>query len=165
MELGKVERLILSNQYLILENLYPEQAHDYALRREIIESGYSFLYNDHVYNDLDDYMTEDKYQEVNKILDMYLTIKTSFDKLDEKENQEEIHIKFGGFDANHEIECQYLKLARFIVNKQRRFCALSESIDNSHCQMLARYRQMLSKWQEFPNKYSLSADNIRYITE
>lgn len=45
MKLTKVERLILSNQYSILEKLYPEEAEHYHLQKKIVENGYSLHYD------------------------------------------------------------------------------------------------------------------------
>ena len=40
------QRLILINQYKILEKLYPEEAETYSQHREILEEGYTLHYND-----------------------------------------------------------------------------------------------------------------------
>ena len=40
------ERLLLANQYLILEKLYPDEAEHYAELRKVVERGYALEYID-----------------------------------------------------------------------------------------------------------------------
>ena len=51
MPLSKLERYFLSNQLRIMETLFPNEADDFAVQREAIEQGYSFVYGmgmDHI---------------------------------------------------------------------------------------------------------------------
>ena len=55
-KLTRVERYILSNQFRILEALYPDEASHFATTREALEHGYEILYDwdmEHIYDDTD----------------------------------------------------------------------------------------------------------------
>ena len=64
------QRLILINQYKILEKLCPEDAEVYSQYREILEGGYTLNYNDLLQMISDD-ISEEQLREVLDILDMY----------------------------------------------------------------------------------------------
>ena len=64
------QRLILINQYKILEKLYPEEAETYSQHREILEEGYTLHYNDLIQVISED-IPENLLREVLDILDMY----------------------------------------------------------------------------------------------
>lgn len=53
MKLTKIERLLLTNQMLILEKLYPEDARYYARHRTALQEGYAIHYKD-LFQHIDD---------------------------------------------------------------------------------------------------------------
>lgn len=62
MKLSRTERWMLSNQYRILEALYPADAGSYARHREALESGYELHYDwmiGSIYDDKDTLSSED----------------------------------------------------------------------------------------------------------
>jgi len=149
--------LILSNQLKILERLYPEEADAYANQRKAVEEGYSFHYPslmDHIYNE----MTVEECREVLDILQMFSTIKISFEDLDDKSDIKENRIRFAGFDGNNETR-QMIYARYFIVDLERydELRSGSQYSDyNSHSPSIDRYRRMLKVWEEYPNQYALN---------
>lgn len=169
MELSKKDRLILFNQYKILEALYPEEADFYALNREIVESGYKIHYSDISQNISNEMNIEDS-KEVLNILDMYRALYFSVEEykkgVDKK--YKGIEIKFPGFDGNSEAE--QLVYAKFYLHKMQRFEELHHSGEypdyNSHSYTLSQYRKMLEKWKSFgENVYRLNETQIDQLLE
>ena len=70
MELTKIERLSLINQYLILEKLYPEEKEHYSELRQALENGYTLHYS-WCFDFLSDDMPIDECKKVLDILDLY----------------------------------------------------------------------------------------------
>ncbi len=147
MELSRTERWILSNQYRILEVLYPSEAEIFKNHRDAIERGYELEYAAicPAYPD-DETLSSKGCQEVIDILSMYRALE----------------IKFPGFDGNEETN-QYA-YARHLRDEDRFMESLKESDFNSHTPMLGRYREMLYEWNASPDKNSLTADDVRRIT-
>ncbi len=163
MELSKSERLILSHQYKILENLYPEEAKIYAQHRNIVENGYSFDYDEisiHIYDELSD----GECKEVLYILDMHRALHQSAQALTD---EPKIAISFHGFDGNSET--QQMAYTSFYLDELQRFTELTEiaqSTDyNSHYPTLGRYRLMLGEWKGCVDRNNLSRDDINRILD
>jgi len=101
MELSKLERYFLSNQLRILEALYPTEADEFAVQREAIEQGYSFIYEmgmDHIL-DGDDVMTQNEAKEVWDAMDMFLSIDRTIQELGLEELHNEHFTRFRGYDG------------------------------------------------------------------
>lgn len=86
MQLTRVERWILSNQYRILEILDPREASGYAHQREALECGY-----EGEYGTIAEYIYPEKHvmsaaacSEVIDILDMHSILKLSVEKLEDQ---------------------------------------------------------------------------------
>src|SRR5436309_1114793 len=98
MKLSRTERLMLSNQYRILEALYPNERKSLEEKRVAVESGYELHYEwlaEHVYQDKD-CMNEAQSREVLDILAMFDAIKIAYDHLQDKTGIEEHRVKFSG---------------------------------------------------------------------
>lgn len=166
MDLTKIERLIIANQFKILEKLYPEEAEYYAKNRKALENGYKLHYQWIIENIYDE-MSEDECQEVVDILNMYRSLTFSYQKLSDKSGIDESEIKFPGFDGNNETR-QYSYTNYFIMDLER-FDELrggSEYADfNSHSEMLDRYRRMLNEWKKYDDRHNLSRDAIISIVK
>ena len=78
MKFSRKERIILCNQYLILEKLYPEDAEDYAQTRKALEHGYALHYSDLAENIYEDELSEQECQEVLDILNMYSFVTSAY---------------------------------------------------------------------------------------
>ncbi len=162
MELDKKERLILHNQYLILEKLYPEQAKQYSVCREAIESGYELHY-DWMTEFLIDPMKERECRKTLDILSMHsvmLRAATDLDLSDEIKND----VVFEGFDGNGETE--YMSYAQFLILELGRFSDLKEAgpkfpTFNSHYPYMDSYDRMLTVWHGLGNeRWKLTAENV-----
>jgi hypothetical protein len=163
MELSKKERLFLSNQYRIIEALYPDEAEDWAHAREIIEHGFELEYEwktEYICDPLDSQACK----EVIDIMDMYRQLNDWYGELEEKPKVEERRLEFLGFDGNN--EGHQLMYARCLINDGK-FEELADAGDklNSHRPTLDMYRRQLTEWGKCPDKYHLTADDIVRIAE
>lgn len=168
MELTRSERWILSNQYRMLEKLFPDDADHYAEARNILERGYEYDYDRlavHIYDERNA-TTEEESTEVIEILAMFDSLKQSYNKLSDNADITEGTIQFSGFDGNN--EGKQMAYARFFCERDGgRFTNLERGDNfNSHLPMLARYRRMLAEWKKIdPTRhFQLSKAEILSIT-
>lgn len=155
-KLSKVERLLLSNQYRILEKLYPEDSDYYEVNRKAIEEGFELHYEDCFSLLSNDTLSEDDCSEVIDILQMYRSLTFSNEEgkygLDEK-------IKFYGFDLNDEYEGKRVIYARYFINDLDRFSELKYGNNyaecNSHYPRMSKYRRMLNVWKSLNKRYDI----------
>ncbi len=167
MSLSITNKLIITNQFKILEKLYPDDANYYSKCREAIEEGYTLDYSNSVIC-FSEELSEDECREVHKILTMYSSIMASYKEAEDKEDLEESDIKFSGFDGNYEIN-QYGYVSYLF--RHDLYKDLSEGkgdIDvNSHYKMLNRYREMLEIWDKYDKKngYLLTISQIKKLID
>lgn len=139
MELSKKDRLILINQYLILDKLYPDNGYDKLMR--ILENGYKKEYyrlDDFVYPE----MCEEDCKFVYDVLEMYRSI--HFSNIDSKYEIQDT--KFPGFDGN--ASDGYLQYATFLIDDDDRYQEQKRIGGyNSHYTINNQYRNMLAKWK------------------
>ncbi|EES50529.1 YfbU family protein [Clostridium cagae] len=168
MELNKIQRLILYNQYQILKHLEPEEKETYEISQKILHNGFKYDYDE-----LTSFFNEEIPEEISEfvydVLQMYRCINDSYGDLsnEEKEGFKKLNTTFGGFDGNEEPK--YYSYACFLLEDLEKF---EESYNNgkispnSHRNMLKKYEKMLSKWEEVRNgRYdSLTLEQIKYIT-
>jgi len=162
MELSRVERWILSNQFSILEILNPNEAASYKEVREAIEQGYEFHYDgftQYIY-DGDNIMTIDESLLVIDVLDTFSELQRAYQGLSDKSGIENGRLRFFGFDGNHETK--YMAYARYFCETGGgRFTSLDHSEDfNSHAPSLDRYRRMVEQWKVSSDKHDLQKDDI-----
>jgi uncharacterized protein YfbU (UPF0304 family) len=160
--LSKTERWILSNQYLILEKLYPDEAKWYAERREAIESGYELHYQGGAEH-ISDPMPVHECKEVLDILTMFSTIQSSMEELTDKSGIDEHWSQFPGFDGNNESR-QLAYAHYFCGHDGGRFKDLDGQIINSHFPGLAKLRAMLSEWRKIEHHRNMTKDDLVRIT-
>ena len=165
MKLTKQERLLFSNQLMILEKLYPDEAKYYAQHRKSLEDGYSLHY-DWMFEHICDELSIDECKQVLHILDMYRAITFSYDKLEDKSAIESLSgLKFRGFDGNYETAL--MSYTKYFIMDLERFQELKYGQEvpdlNSHTPMLASYLKMLAEWKKFEGGTDLSADEIKHI--
>ncbi|AUX31951.1 MULTISPECIES: YfbU family protein [Sorangium] len=163
MKLTKLERLILSNQYRILEALYPKQGYDRS--REIVENGYEQDYERLAEHIDDDVVTTEESKEVRDILHFHRILKQSYDKLDDKSGIEPESIEFAGFDGNDDQESKLLGYVRYYCAPgERKYTELNKGDDyNSHTPMLSTYRTMLKRWHEMGKPVPLTTEQIQKV--
>ena len=149
MDLSKKDRLILFNQYRILEKLYPDEEKDCQLAQKILLDGYELEYDGLV--EMMGDVSREVCNEVLDILQMFRSLYFSYEKLDDKLGIDEYDVKFQGFDGNE--EGQYYSYAEFFILDKRRYEEFSNCEINSHCNKLPQYRDMLNVWRQF-KRYS-----------
>lgn len=150
MGLTTIERLILANQYTILEKLYPDEAQNYADKWKIVSSGYTALYGE-LTRTISEEMSQAVCEEVTEILDMYRAL------------HDAQKVPFPGFDGNNENE--YFDFAKFVIQDWDRWREFATSDLNSHRQMLSIYRTMLREWNASANRFTLTPDDVKRILE
>ena len=160
------QRLILINQYKILEKLYPEDEEMYSQYREILEEGYTLHYNE-LSQMISEDIPENKLREVLDILDMY---RGMYFAVSERENTPEYKNKqifFPGFDGNEEIE--QLKYTLFFIFKLDRYDELKKNNNygsyNTHSNTLERYRKMLVKWKSITDKMKITDEDLKWLID
>jgi uncharacterized protein len=106
--LTKVERALLLNQYKILEIICPENAERYMNCQSILEHGYKIFYDEvlNVWDELD-------CQYVLDVADLFRLLKQGYEGLVDKEGIDADALKFRGFDGISEWQfgcfASYLK--------------------------------------------------------
>jgi len=160
MKLTKIERLILANQYRILEKLYPEEARDSREAFEILQSGYTLEY-DSLPPHLDSEVSEETCREVKDVLDMYRMLKNAIRDLPPGGVAPSDDAEFQGFDGNEETE--HYSYALFLIETQGKWAESKNAELNSHTPMLERYRSMLGRWKHRNDRFNLTAEDVAHI--
>ena len=139
--LTPVERLQLTNQFLILEKLDPTNAEQYAKNRTILEDGYTLLYSE-LFQGIGDEMSVADCRYVYDVLDMYRALRHSYEELTDKEGLTLNDVRFHGFDGNNETN--YYVFIRFLQEEGRRWTeTLKDCGLNTHSETNERYAVML----------------------
>src|SRR5437762_170959 len=102
MELDRKDRLILFNQYRILELLNPKEADYYQRAQAVMARGYEFHYESLAENIYKNPMPEKASLEVHDILQMHRDLNDSFNGLKDKAGIDPHDLRFMGFDGNNE---------------------------------------------------------------
>jgi uncharacterized protein len=156
--LTRIERWMLSNQYRILEALYPDQAKELAKDRLAIERGYELNYDDFTQHIDHDAPTVQECEEVSEILEMFRCLKLAKDKPEDLGSL----LGFQGFDGS--TEATQMRYAEYCCKTLGLFEDLGlKSNFNSHAESLGRYRRMLIEWRGSSNVYELTRDDIMRI--
>jgi uncharacterized protein YfbU (UPF0304 family) len=164
--LTDIERLLLRNQFAILERLDAgDNAKYYARCREILEWGYTTEYGNIFAGDWCDEMQEQDCQYVKDVLSLYTDLQRSFDDLEDKGGLVEEDVVFPGFG-----ESANKLFARFIrVDNHWRSLRVSNEDMDGHFPNKPQYRQMLNKMSEIEStkgvggRYQLTTDEIKSI--
>jgi uncharacterized protein len=152
MELTRVERWMLANQFRILEILVPDERDYYRRGREALQEGYEREYAQlaqHIYPEKD-CMSADACREVFDILLMFADLKDAqADGIIAQTDLDPLYMRFWGFDGNS--ESNQLGYCRYLVEDRQntRFHRLDRGDDfNSHMPALDGYRRMLAVWRQ-----------------
>lgn len=143
-KLTKTERLILSNQYRILEIIDSEAKAHWERSREAVERGYEFEYDR--YCEISDPLPESECRMVVEILDMCWLLQRRLVELDDLPEMTNLYwIQNVGFDGNNET--RYVGYARFLVDSLGLFKGIvSDDHFNSHTPTLRIYEGLLAKY-------------------
>ncbi|QSH41220.1 YfbU family protein [Lentisphaerota bacterium ZTH] len=177
------QRLLLQNQFMIMEELQLTKEHldikespkyEYSLKglekkTEIMFEGFHSEI-DSIFDQLYDGFSCENAKFVIDVLSMYRAIMWSTENFPEVE-QEEINkhsfSKFKGFDGNN--ECDFMGYAKFFVSEQRfvETHEIRKGIDdfNSHMPAIGKYQRMLSVFNNFEgdHAFELSKDIVLKI--
>lgn len=163
--LEKKERLLLINQYLILEKLDPENASDYEEIRVALEYGYEDEYK-HFIEELRDPMTETECGIVQDTLNLYRVLTFSYNLLESPTDLTQEDIAFQGFDGNN--EGNLYSYAKYLMETRLLYQELPENPHhafNSHRRMQSKYIAMLQEFEIMKKDGAdmLSEDEIKKI--
>lgn len=162
-DLSLKDRLMLSNQYMILELLDKERATEHGEHRKVLTRAQETHYVT-LLEDFSNALNLDMTREVMDILAMFTPLRLSYDHLGGETSIAEEGIEFSGF--NPEFEAEALSYAQFYMEKLGRHRWLrSEEVRGieSAVPMLDVYRRMLSAWQEIGRMKVLSESEIAGI--
>lgn len=150
-ELTRVERAILANQFRVLAAMYPEEKSDYEEREEVMRDGLTGSYEwalEYVCPD-SNAMPREICDEVVDILQMHRTLLVSYKQLSDKTGISKKMLAFEGFDANEETK--YYSYAEFFLRHDggqfKELWSKKMGI-NSHWPKLSGYRAMLAIWRK-----------------
>jgi len=140
--LTDTERLILANQYEILAAVKKDEA--YARLAKQLRGGHEWLYQQS-FDCVAPNMPEDKAQFVIKILEVFSSLRASYQKLDDKRGLEPHQVEFPGFDGNNEAELLAFSCA---LRESNRFIDIvPERGKISPVRTLDMYNCILHKWE------------------
>lgn len=178
MQLSYVQRVILANQYKILSSLYEgsSEAESYSKIQESLENGYELYYEDALHWQVfEDELTKEDCRLVIRAMDMYWAMQISYERLEDQTGIKKEDLYFPGFDGNNETK--FLGYTQFIVEREGRFTSLKFEKDqhsgaaggtdryNSHWPVVDLYRNRVNYWQQLPNSYELSQEDILALLE
>jgi uncharacterized protein YfbU (UPF0304 family) len=162
-DLSLKDRLLLSNQYLILELLDKEHAAEHEEHRKVLTGAQETHYMT-LLEDFSKTLNLDVTREVMDILAMFTRLRLSYDHLGGPASVAEEGIGFNGF--NPEFEAEALSYAQFYMQKLGRHLWLRDGFAKgieSGVPMLDVYRRMLSAWKEIGMSKVLSEAEIAEI--
>ena len=162
--LTSVERLQLVNQYKILGKLEPENEDEYLTLRKILEGGITFCY-DKVLEDISEELASEKSYFVVNVVNMFLVLQYSFEKLEESSCLKEVDVLFWGFDKEEEkeewrfVECGRRAWPHWRLVKIR--------TEGSRGPFTERYSKMLARWdvisKNYTEGYNLTEKDIKAV--
>jgi len=167
MDLTKKDRVIIANQLKILEKLYPDEAKYYANHRKAVEYGFKLHYSWIAEHIDDDEMSEEECKEVLNVLDMHRAITYSYNRIKDQTDLTVDDVRFRGYDGNNET--RQFSYTNYFITDLGRFDELRFDAEypdfNSHCPMVEKYRRMLDIWENYPDKFDLSEEQIKELLE
>lgn len=162
-DLSLKDRLVLSNQYRILELLDKEHATVHEEHRTVLTRAQETHYVT-LLEDFSSALNLDVTREIMDILAMFTRMRMSYDHHGSPAAIAEEGIEFSGF--NPEFEGEALSYAQFYMQKlgRHRWLRLDESKSiESSVPMLDVYRRMLSAWKEIGMSKVLSESEVAEI--
>ncbi|HFQ4496879.1 YfbU family protein (plasmid) [Enterococcus avium] len=152
--MDKFQRLSLINQFQLLARFDDLNRLYYERKIEILKEGYEIHYDDEIWNEISDPLSEKDSRFVIDVLSMYRDINYSKAKLNLTNNQikKSYSTYFRGFDYNDPKEIKLAFYAKFFIEKLDRFPELVEDKEfkgfNSHQLMINTYSKYLSNYNE-----------------
>ena len=152
--MDKFQRLSLINQFELLAKFDDQNRSYYERKIEILKEGYEIHYDDEIWNELTDQLSEKDSRFVIDVLSMYRDINYSKSELNLTNDQiiKSYSTYFRGFDYNDPKEIKLAFYAKFFIEKLDRFPELVEDKEfegfNSHQLMTNTYNNYLSNYKE-----------------
>lgn len=165
LQLTLKDRLLLSNQYRVLELLDPDAGGTHRRHRDIVEHGYEIHYRS-LADDFNADLNLDLCREVLDVLDMYAALTLSYRHAGDVSGIDEAGIRFEGFSSDFEDEM--LAYARYFILKLDRYPALRDGAAGNFLStgpMLDIYRRMLKVWTEIGRDRLLTGAEIARIVD
>lgn len=165
-KLSTAERLILTNQYKLLNAAGMPEAGQHDDLITILEAGYELQINEFLERAESEAMSESECRFVLNVMDMFDILHTSWQQLDEVEQHEiaEWRVTFGGFDGEHERK--YLDYVLYLVDIENCWAHFPrEDNFNAHRPMLDRYKTLLKNFdaKQLSDKYTLSFEQLSEV--
>ena len=164
MDLTPAERIIIANQYKILEHLDKKNADHYQLLGKAVEEGFAWgIDDDYQGYENEHAVSRDLCTEVTDILSMFSSLNHHYNELADNNGVDARWLKFKGFDNSG--EGGQLMFCEYLVNDKRRFTDLDFSDIHgfdSHSPQIDGYRRMLAEFKASDAK--LTKDDIIRIT-
>jgi uncharacterized protein len=154
------ERVMLYNQFRILELLDPGRAEEYQQKQEIVGKGYEALYATLNENVSGEPPAKSVGEEVHEILDLFRALKNSAQKAGYANREPQI--KFQGFDGNDEAD--HYGYAVFMIEKQGLWPEHRAESYDTHAPMLPKYSRMIEAWKKHGRAPELGRDQLEEIT-
>lgn len=155
MKIDLIQRLMIVNQYLILEKLYPLEEEIYRNHRIAFENGFEAHYSwatEHILEPL----TKSESRFVLDILAMYSSIYFAVRETEVLDFNSPY--RFDGFDGNGETKL--LIYCRYFVNDLDRYQELKygavEGDFNSHRPTIEIYQDQLDRWKSIEDRIRLT---------
>lgn len=166
MDFTPVNRLILINQFEILEKLNPSESDNYIKYQDILRLGFESDMEG-LFENLSEIFSIEKCEFVHEVLNMHSSLLFSYQNIGDT-NIDLSQINFLGFDQNH--ESHHNAYARFILVDEKRYPPVANSADtrlDSSVPMIEAYSRMLQVWRPFfPSKFDrLSEGEIQQILD
>ena len=164
MNLSKTERLILMNQFKILQKIDNNNKLKHIENFEIIKYGYEREYNNLLNETFElDKLSESDCNEVINILNMYTWLIQTWINLPEEEKKEILKEKilYPGIDSQEKPEkCYYSK---FCLKTLNRFSFIQEHSKNPDFEShYCNYKKLLEMLQTYQNKNKTNEKEIFY---
>lgn len=164
MKLTVVERIILANQYRILEFLDPEHRDDHKFAQLMIERGFESDINDLAVG-FWDWFDAAECEFVTDVFLMYRALQEGYSALTDKHGIKPSLLDMPGFDGSR--ESQYHAYAQFSAKDYTnvRLAEIATKDLNSHMPTVERYRGMLARWKALPDRYVMDRASIMKVLD
>jgi uncharacterized protein YfbU (UPF0304 family) len=161
MNLTKVERTMLLNQYRILELICPENAETYIKCQNILERGYKIFYDEvvNVWDELD-------CQYVLDVAEVFRLMMSSYESLTDKRGIEIEALKFKGFDGEKDWQfgcfAAYLKKIGRWADPPSDYLNTRNPLSHRYHSMVEAFKAIKAKHEDGWN-FKLTKEEIQQI--
>jgi uncharacterized protein YfbU (UPF0304 family) len=165
MRLTRTERVILGNQYRILELLDPQEAAHYRRAQEALRGGFETEYES-VFERVatKESLSKDDCKYVIDTLRMFVALGDAYAALDDKTGINQDRLRFEGFDGHR--EGLQVRFAKYLAHEGPRFAEVQEGTDgaDSHRCLFMLYCRMVDEWRKSANPNLLTRADVVRIT-